>query len=156
MKLPQKGFHDSATAEDRILKPCPAPSDLIDKLVVNFGNFLEEVSSEESRKGRGNILGGEDNEYVTSPARPYCPPEKSSREPRAATEAAPGKPQPPQSRRPGGAGPGAEELLLPSAQGAGPASLLEDGAPNPYLKNSMPTREFLVSGTLPDHSRREI
>ncbi|XP_037001047.2 interleukin-31 receptor subunit alpha [Artibeus jamaicensis] len=144
-KLPQKGLDDSVTAEDRILKPCPAPSDLIDKLVVNFENFLEEVSSEESGKGRENILGGENNEYVTFPHQAPT-----------ATEGAPGKPQHRRSGWPGGAGPGTEEPLLPSAQGAGPARVPEHGPPNPYLKNSVTTREFLVSETLPDHGRREI
>ncbi|XP_036894374.1 interleukin-31 receptor subunit alpha [Sturnira hondurensis] len=142
-KLPQKGIDDSVTAGDRILKPCPAPSDLIDKLVVNFGNFLEDVSSEESGKGRETILGGENNEYVTSPARPYCPSRKSSGEPPTVTEVAPGKPQHRPSRQPGGTGPGAEELLLPSTQDAGPARVPGDGLPNPYLKNSVTTREFL-------------
>ncbi|XP_035875923.1 interleukin-31 receptor subunit alpha [Phyllostomus discolor] len=154
-KLPQKPCDDSVTADDRALKPRPAPSDLIDKLVVNFGSFLEEVSSEESGKGRENPLGGEDNEYVTCPARPPCPPGRGPGEPPTAAEAAPAKPQPGGSGRQAGAGPGASEPLLPPAQGAGPARVPGEGAPNPYLKNSVTTREFLLSETLPDHGRRE-
>ncbi|KAF6124832.1 interleukin 31 receptor A [Phyllostomus discolor] len=154
-KLPQKPYDDSVTADDRALKPRPAPSDLIDKLVVNFGSFLEEVSSEESGKGRENPLGGEDNEYVTCPARPPCPPGRGPGEPPTAAEAAPAKPQPGGSGRQAGAGPGASEPLLPPAQGAGPARVPGEGAPNPYLKNSVTTREFLLSETLPDHGRRE-
>ncbi|XP_029797067.1 interleukin-31 receptor subunit alpha [Suricata suricatta] len=49
--------------EERVLKPCFAPSDLIDKLVVNFGNFLEEVSTEELGKGQENILREEKNDF---------------------------------------------------------------------------------------------
>ncbi|XP_045695841.1 interleukin-31 receptor subunit alpha [Phyllostomus hastatus] len=153
-KLPQKLFDDSVTAEGRALKPRPAPSDLIDKLVVNFGSFLEEVSSEESGKGRENILGGENNEYVTCPARPPCPPGRSPGGPPTAAEAAPGKPQPGGSGRQAGTGPG-DSQPLPPAQGAGPARVPGEGVPNPYLKNSVTTREFLVSETLPDHGRRE-
>lgn len=152
-KLPQKLFDDSVSMEDRILKPCPAPSDLIDKLVVNFGSFLEEVSAEESGKGRENVLGGENNEYVTCPSRPYSPPGKSPGEPPRAAEAAPGQPQPGGSGRQAAA---SEPLLLPpSTQGAGPARAPGEGAPTPYLKNSVTAREFLVSETRPDLGRRE-
>ncbi|KAK2488470.1 hypothetical protein MC885_015502 [Smutsia gigantea] len=52
-------FGDSMNTEDRILKPCPVPSELIDKLVVNTENFLEEVSTEELRKSQENIWEGE-------------------------------------------------------------------------------------------------
>ncbi|XP_054431342.1 interleukin-31 receptor subunit alpha [Pteronotus mesoamericanus] len=146
-----KEFEDSVNMQDRILKPCSAPRDLIDKVVVNFENFLEEASTEESAKGQENILGGETNEYVTSPLRLYSPPGRSSGEPLLAAEVAPREPQPPRSRRPGG-----EEPLLPSAQGAGPARALEDGAANPYLKNSVTTREFLASETRPGQTPRGI
>ena len=72
-KLYLKKFDNSVNREDRILKPCSSPNGLIDKLVMNFENFLEVVSTEHPGKGWENILGGEKNEYVTSPNRPYCP-----------------------------------------------------------------------------------
>ena len=67
---------NSGDTEDVVLKPCPVPADLIDKLVVNFENFLEVVLTEEAGKGQASILGGEANEYVTSPSRPDGPPFK--------------------------------------------------------------------------------
>ncbi|KAG8519799.1 Interleukin-31 receptor subunit alpha, partial [Galemys pyrenaicus] len=140
-KLNLKEFDDSVNMEeDRILKPCSAPSDLIDKLVVNFENFLEEVSTERPRKGQENIL-GEENEYVTSPYRPYCPLEKSFEEPLTSTE----KTQHFCSEMPGGACSEAKEQLLFSAQSLKPDHFCEEETPNPYLKNSVTTREFLVS-----------
>ena len=71
-KLNLKEFDDSVNREDGILKPCYSPNDLIDKLVVNFESFLEVVSTEDPGKVWENILGGEKNEYVASPNRPYC------------------------------------------------------------------------------------
>ncbi|XP_016055288.1 PREDICTED: interleukin-31 receptor subunit alpha [Miniopterus natalensis] len=82
-----KEADDPASTEDeRILKPWPAPSDLIDKLVVNFENFLEEVSAEEPGKGQEQAPGGERNEYV---AAPYCAPVQRPVEPPTAAEAPP-------------------------------------------------------------------
>ncbi|XP_059551025.1 interleukin-31 receptor subunit alpha [Myotis daubentonii] len=283
-KLHLREVDDAMSTEDRILKPWAAPSDLIDKLAVNFENFLEEVSGEEAEKGQENILGGDKNEYVISPFRPYClleplsaaeapptaagdpptaaggpptsaevpptvaeAPPTSSKAPPTAAEAPPtadeapptsagGPPTsaevpptvaeaPPTSSKapptaaeapptadeapPTAAGgpptsaevpptvaeapptsskalptsskapptvaevpprepqclcsgswegtcPEAEERLLPSAQGPGPACPCEAGALNPYLKNSVTTREFLVSEELPDQTKSAI
>lgn len=153
-KLNRNGIDDSLNMEgDRILKPCSAPRDLIDKLVVNFENFLEEVSTEESGKGQENILGGEENEYVTSPYRPYCSHRKTFTEPPISTEAAPRKPQCLCSGMPGGLCSEAGERPLPSAQSSGPDLLCEDSTPNPYLKNTLATREFLPSEPLPDQTK---
>ncbi|XP_023602368.1 interleukin-31 receptor subunit alpha [Myotis lucifugus] len=311
-KLHLREVDDAGSTEDRILKPWAAPSDLIDKLAVNFDNFLEEDSAEEAEKGQENILGGDKNEYVISPFRPYCllepltaaeapptaaeapptaakapptaaealptaaeapptaaeapptaakapptaaeapptaaeapptaskasptaakvppmaaevpptvaevppmaakAPPTSSQAPLTAVEALPTAaeapptaaeapptspggpptsaevpptvtgvppmaakapptspkapptvaevpPREPQCLRSGsweGACPEAEERLLPSAQRPGPASPCEEGALNPYLKNSVTTREFLVSEERPDRTKRVI
>ncbi|ELK31763.1 Interleukin-31 receptor subunit alpha [Myotis davidii] len=276
-KLHLREVDDAVSTEDRILKPWAAPSDLIDKLAVNFEYFLEEVSAEEAEKGQENILGGDKNEYVISPFRPYCvleplttaeapptaaeapptsagglltsaevpptvaeaPPTASKALPTAAEAlptAAGGPPMaakaPPTSSKalptaakapptaaespPTAAGgpptsaevpptvaeapptaskvsptaakapptsskalptvaevpprepqclfsgswegtcPEAEERLLPSAQGPGPACACEEGALNPYLKNSVTTREFLLSEELPDQTKSAI
>uniref|UniRef100_A0A2I2YIW7 Interleukin 31 receptor A n=1 Tax=Gorilla gorilla gorilla TaxID=9595 RepID=A0A2I2YIW7_GORGO len=63
-KLNLKESDDSVNTEDRILKPCSTPSDklVIDKLVVNFGNVLQEIFTDEARMGQENNLGGEKNE----------------------------------------------------------------------------------------------
>ncbi|XP_008158365.2 interleukin-31 receptor subunit alpha [Eptesicus fuscus] len=146
---------DDVSTEDGILKPHAAPSDLIDKLAVNFGNFQEEVSAEEAGKGQENILGGDKNEYVTSPFRPYCLLEPLTEAPPTVAEAPPREPQSLCSGSQEGTSPEAEEQLVPSAQRPGPASACEEeGAPNPYLKNSVTTREFLVSEELPDQTKR--
>ncbi|XP_066109660.1 interleukin-31 receptor subunit alpha isoform X2 [Saccopteryx bilineata] len=150
-KLYLKEYDNPVNTEDGVLKPCPAPRDLIDKLVVNFENFLEDVSTEESGKGQDNNLGGEKNEYVASPYRPYCPPTKSFTEPPASTEIPARKSQPLGSGRPE-----AREQLVSPAQSVGPAGLRVEEAPNPYLKNSVTTREFLVSEKLPGQAKREI
>ncbi|ELK12196.1 Interleukin-31 receptor A [Pteropus alecto] len=153
-KLNLNGIDDSLNMEgDRILKPCSAPRDLIDKLVVNFENFLEEVSTEESGKCQENILGGEKNEYVTSPYRPYCSLGKTFTEPPISTEALPQKPQYLCSGMPEEVCSEAGEQPLSSAQSLGPDHLCEDGTPNPYLKNSLATREFLMSEQLPDQTK---
>lgn len=54
-KLNLKKFDNSVNREDRILKPCSSPNGLIDKLVMNFENFLEVVSTEHPGKGWENI-----------------------------------------------------------------------------------------------------
>uniref|UniRef100_A0A2K6CUJ5 Interleukin-31 receptor subunit alpha n=1 Tax=Macaca nemestrina TaxID=9545 RepID=A0A2K6CUJ5_MACNE len=65
-KLNLKESDDSVNTEDRILKPCSTPSDklVIDKSVVNFGNVLQEMFTDEARTGQENNLGGEKNETL--------------------------------------------------------------------------------------------
>lgn len=148
-KLNLKEFDDSVnTEEDGILKPCSAPSDLIDRLVVNFENFLEVVSTEEPEKGQENILGGEKNEYMTSPYGTYCPAVSVKIPPRESQHLCSGTPE--------GICSEAKEHPLPPTQGLGPDHLCGEGAPNPYLKNSVTTREFLMSEKLLDQTQREV
>lgn len=137
----------SMNAEDWILKSCPVSSDLIDKLVVNTDNFLEEVSTEELEKSQENILGGRNNEYVTLPGCPYCLP--------VSKEIPPRKSQNPCSGMLEGTYLKAKDQPLSSAQNIGPDHLCEEGAPNPYLKNLVITREFLMSEKSPDKSKGE-
>ncbi|XP_055968002.1 interleukin-31 receptor subunit alpha [Sorex fumeus] len=152
-KLNLKEFDDPMTMEeDRILKPCPIPHDLIDKLVVNFENFLEEVSIEQPRKGQKNVLGGEENEYVTSPFRPYCFVEKSFEDYSISTKIPPTKTQLCPDM-PEGSNSEVNEHVS-STQCSGPDHVYEE-APNPYLKNSVTTREFLGSETLLDQSKKD-
>ncbi|XP_026241748.2 interleukin-31 receptor subunit alpha [Urocitellus parryii] len=146
-----KEFDDSVNTEDSILKSYCVPSDLIDKLVVNFENFLEEVSIEEAKKGQENIWGGEKNEYVTSPNRPDCPPEKSSQ---FLTEIPSRKSQLSEMSEDNSSE--VEEQLLSSGESLGPDYFYEEGALNPYLKNSVTTREFLVHEKLPDQTKTEV
>lgn len=142
-----KDTGDSVSSEEgRILKPCSAPRDLIDQLVVSFENFLEEVPTEESGKGQESLPGGEKNEYVTSPYRPHCAPGDSPL----------GRAQHPCPGGPEGSGPAAGERLPGSAASPGPAQVGEEGLPTLYLKNSLTTREFLGSEKLPDQTKREI
>ncbi|XP_049625016.1 interleukin-31 receptor subunit alpha [Suncus etruscus] len=152
-KLYLKDFDDTVnTEEDRILKPCIVPQDLIDKLIVNFENFLEEVSIEPT-KDQENVLGGEENEYVYTPYRPYCPVEKSFEDPSILTKIPPAEsllyPE-----MPAGSCSESKEHLS-STQSLGPDHFSEEEAMNPYLKNSVTTREFLMSETLLDQSQRE-
>nr|XP_019598518.1 PREDICTED: interleukin-31 receptor subunit alpha [Rhinolophus sinicus] len=155
-KLNLNEFDDSLNMEeDRILKLRSAPKDFIDKLVVNFENFLEDVSTEESGKSQENILAGEKNEYVTSPYRPYCPPGESFVEPPISTEIPYRKFQHPYSGMLEETFSEAEELVY-SAQSLGPDDVCEEGAPTPYLKNSVVSREFLMSEKLPDQTTREV
>uniref|UniRef100_G1STW9 Interleukin-31 receptor subunit alpha n=1 Tax=Oryctolagus cuniculus TaxID=9986 RepID=G1STW9_RABIT len=146
-----KELDDAGNTEDRILKSCSAPSDLIDKLVVNFENFLEDVSTGEAGKGWESIWGGEKNEYVTPPSRRDCPPGRSVEGALPLTEPLPA---------------GLTQHLLPTTRGGGCSEapgqplpsgpgLGEDDAPTLYLKNSVTTREFLVSEVLPDHTERQ-
>ncbi|GAB1298551.1 Interleukin-31 receptor subunit alpha [Apodemus speciosus] len=155
-KSKMKEPENSGNTEDRILKPCPVPADLIDKLVVNFENFLEVVSTEEAGKGQESVWGGEANEYVTSPSRPDCPPGKCFTEPSVLTEVAS---EDSHSQCSGTA----EEAYLEfdkqpssSCQGPGPEAPREGHAQNPYLRNSVTTREFLVHGYIPEHSEGDI
>ncbi|MBZ3884994.1 Interleukin-31 receptor subunit alpha [Sciurus carolinensis] len=148
-----KEFDGSANTEDSILKSYSAPSDLTDKLVVNFENFLEEVSTEETEKSQENILGGEKNEYVTSPNRPDCPPGKSLK---VLTEIPSGKSQLSYLGMSEENFSEAEEQLLSSGESLDQGYFCEEGASNPYLKNSVTTREFLVHEKLPDHTKKEV
>ncbi|XP_004623278.1 interleukin-31 receptor subunit alpha [Octodon degus] len=151
-KVNLKEIDDSVNLEQKAPKACSAPSDLIDKLVVNFGNFLEEASTEEAGRSQENILGVENNEYVTAPYRSDYPPGESPEGSLLPTEMP--------SRKSSGT---AEETLseakeeLPaSGRSLGPDCLCGDGAANPYLKNSVTTREFLVLEKLPDHTKSEV
>lgn len=82
-------------------------------------------------------------------------PPTSSKAPPMAAEAPPREPQRLCSGSQEGTSPEAEEQLVPSAQRPGPASACEEeGAPTPYLKNSVTTREFLVSEERPDQTKR--
>lgn len=148
---------NSGNTEDRVLKSYPVPSDLIDKLVVNFGNFLEVVSTEEAAgKGRESILGGEANQYVTSPTRPGCPPGKSFKAPSVLTEVAS---EDSHSQCSGTAEEAYSEFdkqPSPSCQSPGLEPACEERAQNPYLKNSVTTREFLVHENIREHSKGGI
>lgn len=151
-----KETENSGNTEDQVLKPCPVPADLTDKLVVNFENFLEVVSTAEAGKGQESVLGGEANEYVTSPSRADCPPGKSFKEPSVLTEAAS---EDCHSRTPGMAEETYSELdnqPLPSCQSPGLEPPCEERAQNPYLKNSVTTREFLMHENIPEYSKGEI
>ncbi|XP_022373744.1 interleukin-31 receptor subunit alpha [Enhydra lutris kenyoni] len=148
-KLNLKEFDDPVnTEEDRVLKSYSAPSDFIDKLVVNFENFLEEVSTEEIGKDQESILREEKNKYVTSPYWPYRPP--------TSTEIPQRKPQQLCSRIPEGTCLETKEQLLSSVQSLGPEHLCEEGEPNPYLKNSVTTREFVTCEKPQDEAKREV
>ncbi|XP_042117494.2 interleukin-31 receptor subunit alpha [Peromyscus maniculatus bairdii] len=143
---------NSGNTEGRVLKPCSVPADLVDKLMVNFETFLEVVSTEEARKGQESILGGEENEYVTSPSRPDCPPGKSFKEASVLTEAAPGEAYNQCLGTTEETYTEFNEQLLSSGHSPEREPLCEERAPNPYLKNSVTTREFLI----PEHTKREI
>lgn len=123
--------------------------------MVNFGNFLEVLSTEEARKGQESILGGEANEYVTSPSRPDCPLGESFKEP-PATGVIPGNTHDQCSGMTEETYTEFNEQLLSSGQSPEPEPLSEERPPNPYLKNSVTTREFLVHGNIPGHTKREI
>ncbi|XP_038959084.1 interleukin-31 receptor subunit alpha isoform X1 [Rattus norvegicus] len=155
-KSNMKETENSGNTEDQVLKPCPVPADLTDKLVVNFENFLEVVLTAEAGKGQESVLGGEANEYVTSPSRADCPPGKSFKEPSVLTEAAS---EDCHSRTPGMAEETYSELdnqPLPSCQSPGLEPPCEERAQNPYLKNSVTTREFLMHENIPEYSKGEI
>ncbi|XP_030653697.1 interleukin-31 receptor subunit alpha isoform X1 [Nomascus leucogenys] len=157
-KLNLKESDDSVNTGNRILKPYSTPSDklVIDKLVVNFGNVLQEIFTDEARMGQENNLGGEKNEYVTYPFRPDCPLGKSFEALPVSPEIPPRKSQYLRLRMPEGTCLEAKEQLLFSGQSLVPDHLCEEGAPNPYLKNSVTTREFLVSEKLPEHTKGEV
>lgn len=155
-KSNMKETENSGNAGDRVLKPCPVPADLTDKLVVNFENFLEIVSTAEAGKGQESVLGGEANEYVTSPSRADCPPGKSFKEPSVLTEAAS---EDCCSQSWGMAEETYSELdkqPLPSCQSPELETPCEEQAQNPYLKNSVTTREFLMHENIPEYSKGEM
>ncbi|XP_036596819.1 interleukin-31 receptor subunit alpha [Trichosurus vulpecula] len=148
LHLGEVQFHGKMKAVDeRILKPYLSSSgDLVDKLVVDFENFLDktEVHRIEMMKMQENILSGEKKKYVNSPYNFYSPSGKvfqglptsaltsfegtqeqcSERSDEEAEE----RP----SQRPSG-------ILEPEQQP------WEEAGLNPYLKNSVTTREFLTS-----------
>lgn len=148
---------NSGNTEDGVLKPCPDPVDLIDKLAVNFENFLEVVSTEEAgQEGQASTLGGEANEYVASPSRPDGPPWESFKEPSVLTEVAS---EDSHSLCSGMADEAYSELARQpssSCQSPGLAPPHEEQAQNPYLKNSVTTREFLVHENISEHSKGEV
>ncbi|KAL6030027.1 hypothetical protein STEG23_006795, partial [Scotinomys teguina] len=151
-KSSQKESENSGNTEDRVLKPCSVPADLVDKLMVNFENFLEVVSTEEARKGQESILGGEENEYVTSPSRPDCPPGKSFKESSVLTKVTPGDTYNQCLGTTDETYTEFNEQLMSSSHSPDGEPLCEEQAPNPYLKNSVTTREFLI----PEHTKKEI
>ncbi|XP_021064198.1 interleukin-31 receptor subunit alpha isoform X2 [Mus pahari] len=158
-KSNMKETENPENTEDRVPKPCPVSADLIDKLVVNFENFLEVVLTEEAGKGQVSILGGEANEYVTSPSRPDGPPGKSFKEPSVLTEVASEDSPSPFPQTSGMAEEAYSELARQpssSCQNPGLAPSGEEQAQNPYLKNSVTTREFLVHENIPEHSKRDV
>lgn len=124
--------------------------------MVNFENFLEVVCTEEAKKGQESILGGETNEYVTSPSRPDCPLGESFKESPVLTEVAPGDIHNQCLGMTEETYTEFNEQPLSSDHSPEPEPLCEEQAPNPYLKNSVTTREFLVHGNIPEHSKREI
>ncbi|XP_055459461.1 interleukin-31 receptor subunit alpha [Psammomys obesus] len=151
-----KDSKTTGNTEDRALKPSLVPADLIDKLVVSFENFLEVVSREEAGKGQESLWGGEENEYVASPSRPASPPGKNFQEPSLLTEAASGD----SHSRPLGMVEETEsefsKRLPSSGQSPGQEPPGEEPALNPYLKNSVTTREFLVHENFPEHNKGEL
>ncbi|KAM4875928.1 interleukin-31 receptor subunit alpha [Thomomys bottae] len=146
-----KEFDDSVNIEDQILKPSSVPTDLTDKLVVNFESFLEDISTEEAGKSQKTIWGGETNEYVTSPYRPGCAPGKSFEGPLTLPEIPSRKSQDAKKICSE-----AIEQLYYSDQSLGSNHLSEEGAPNPYLKNSVTTREFLVHENVSEQIKEEF
>nr|XP_010586448.1 interleukin-31 receptor subunit alpha [Loxodonta africana] len=156
LNLKKVQFDNSVnTEENGILKPCYAPSDLIDKLVVSFENFLEEVSTEEPLKHQKDIVGGEKNEYVTSLYMPSCPLVKGFQESLISAKILPIKSQILCVGMPKETCLEAKEQLL-FDQSLGPDHFCDEGASNPYLKNSVTTREFLMSEKHPDQTKGEL
>ncbi|XP_063114244.1 interleukin-31 receptor subunit alpha isoform X3 [Cavia porcellus] len=153
-KVNLKKFDNSVSTEDKTLKPCP--SDLIDKLVVNFGSVLEEAFTEEAGKSQENILGAEKNEYVTSPYRSDYSSGKSFEGPLNLTEIPSRKSHHQYWEMAKDICSEAKEELPSPGQSSGPDHLCGDRAPNPYLKNSVTTREFLKLEEVPDHTKREV
>lgn len=126
---------------------------------MSFENFLEIVSTEEAGKAQESILGGEENEYVASPSRPDSPPGKNFQEPSLLTEVASGDAH---SQHLGmaeethSAYSEFDKRLPSSGQSPGQEPPSEEQALNPYLKNSVTTREFLVHENFPEHYKGEI
>lgn len=117
---------------------------------MNFENFLEVVPTEKAGKGQESILGGEANEYVTSPSWPGCPPEeKTFKEPSILTEVASGDSHSQCLEM--------EEETYSNKRLPFSGQSLEQEPPceerdlTRYLKNSVSTREFLVHENVPEH-----
>ncbi|XP_075399137.1 interleukin-31 receptor subunit alpha [Tenrec ecaudatus] len=156
LNLKTAPFGNSVSTEDRILALYYDTSDLIDKLVVSSENFLEGVSTEELLKCQKNIVGEGKNEYVIALCTPDHPLRKSFREPLISPESPPRKPQDLFVGMPEGPCSEAKEQLLLSDQSLKPDPVCQEGTPNPYLKNSVTTREFLASEELPDQTERDV
>ncbi|XP_020852952.1 interleukin-31 receptor subunit alpha isoform X2 [Phascolarctos cinereus] len=139
--------------DERILKPYLSSSgDLIDKLVVDFENFLDkaEVHRVEMMKMQENILSGE-KKYVNSPYNFYSPSGKVFQGLPSSALIPLEETQEQCSERPD------EEtkdsfFLPPNASGILEPELQpwEEAGLNPYLKNSVTTREFLNSEKFSD------
>ncbi|XP_006891605.1 PREDICTED: interleukin-31 receptor subunit alpha [Elephantulus edwardii] len=139
------------TDVDKILK---LQYELSDELMVNSERLLVDVCIEESLKHQKNIE-GEKNEYVTSPYMLSSSPRKSLLEVPTSAEIPPRKAESLSEGTPPATCSDTKEQLLASGQSLTPAHLCEETAPNPYLKNSVTTREFLTSGKLADQTERE-
>ncbi|XP_044513665.1 interleukin-31 receptor subunit alpha [Gracilinanus agilis] len=125
--------------------------DLIDKLVVDFENFLDktEVQRVELMKMQENVSSGEEK-YVNTPYSRYNPSGKVFQAPSSALISLGGT-QEQSSGRP------EEEVKDRLFQNASSSEVLEleqrhweEAGLNPYLKNSVTTREFLTSEKFSD------
>ncbi|XP_027719278.1 interleukin-31 receptor subunit alpha isoform X2 [Vombatus ursinus] len=150
LHLGEVQFHGKMMAVDeRIPKPCLSSSgDLIDKLVVDFENFLDkaEVHRVEMMKMPENILSGENKEYVNSTCNFYSPSGKvfqglssSALIPLEETEEQCSERPDEETKDKSCQRPNASGILEPEQQP------WEEVGLNPYLKNSVTTREFLTS-----------
>ncbi|XP_004703768.2 interleukin-31 receptor subunit alpha [Echinops telfairi] len=156
LSLKMAQFASSLSTEDRILALYYDTSDLIDKLVVSSENFLEGVSTEELLKHQKNIVGEGKNEYVISLCTPDQLLRKSFHDPLISPEIPPREPQDLFVGMPEGICSEANEQLLPSDGSLRPDPVCQEGTPNPYLKNSVTTREFLASEGLPGQTERDV
>ncbi|XP_043834322.1 interleukin-31 receptor subunit alpha [Dromiciops gliroides] len=154
LHLGEVQFHGKMKAiDERIPKPYFSSSgDLIDKLVVDFENFLDktEVHRVELLKMKENILGGEEK-YVNSPRNFYSPSGKVFQGlPSSALISLQGT-QEQSSERPDKEAKG-RPFQRPSAGGIlePEQQPWEEAGLNPYLKNSVTTREFLTSEKFSD------
>ncbi|XP_074064874.1 interleukin-31 receptor subunit alpha isoform X2 [Macrotis lagotis] len=164
LHLGEVQFHDKMKAVDeKIPKPYLSSSgDLIDKLVVDFENFLDktEVHRIELMKMQGNILNEKEENHVSSPYNSsynfYSFSEKGFQEV-SSSDLTPLKgTQEQSSERPHE---DAKDRLFQRPNAIG---ILEPEQPpweeaelNPYLKNSVTTREFLTSEKFSDPNKKK-
>ncbi|KAM9097040.1 interleukin-31 receptor subunit alpha isoform X1 [Sarcophilus harrisii] len=158
LHLGEVQFHGK-TLDERIPKPYLFSSgDLIDKLVVDFENFLDktEVPGVDLMKTQESILSVEGKKYVNSPYNFYSPSGqvfqgllssalvslKGTQEPSSERLDEETKDKTFQK-------PNASEILEPEQQP------WEEAGLNPYLKNSVTTREFLTSEEFSDPNPEE-